>query len=120
MMEALAEGYAVINKWNPKVDLAQVSKIWQKGSVISSWLVDLSRDIFEKEDMRKVVGFVKHTGEGMWTVEVAKRLGVDARVIKASLDVRKESKNKKNQKLLRNKILALLRNRFGGHDVIRT
>lgn len=119
MMEAIAEGYAVINKWDPTIDLAQVAKIWQEGSVISSWLIDLSRDIFEKEDMKKVVGFVEHTGEGMWTVEAARRLGVDTRVIEASLDVRNESKNKKHQKLLRNKILALFRNRFGGHEVIR-
>jgi len=119
MMEAIAEGFAVINKWNPKIDLAQVSKIWQKGAVVSSWLIDLSRDIFEKEDLRKVIGYVKHTGEGAWTVQAAKKLGVDVRVIKASLQVRKESENKKNQNLFRNKVLALLRNRFGGHEVLR-
>jgi len=119
MMEAIAEGYSVINKWDSSIDLAQVSKIWQKGSVISSWLIDLARDIFEKEDLSKVIGFVKHTGEGAWTVEAANRLGVDVRVIEDSLKVRKESENKKNQNLLRNKVLALLRNRFGGHEVLK-
>ena len=119
MMEAIAEGFALIHKWNPKINLAQVAKIWRKGSVVSSWLIDLTRDIFEREDLAKVVGLVKHTGEGAWTVETAKKLGVDVRVIEAALRVRKESEKKKNQKLLRNKILALLRNRFGGHEVIR-
>ena len=63
MMEAIAEGFSVINKWNPKIDLAQVSKIWQNGSVVRSWLIDLCRDIFEKENLSKVIGFVKHTGK---------------------------------------------------------
>ncbi|OGE80516.1 MAG: hypothetical protein A2826_01620 [Candidatus Doudnabacteria bacterium RIFCSPHIGHO2_01_FULL_43_23] len=119
MMEAIAEGFAVINKWDPKINLAQVSKIWQKGSVVSSWLIDLSRDIFEKENLSKVIGYVKHTGEGAWTVTAAKKLGVDVRVIAASLQVRKESEKKINQNLFRNKVLALLRNRFGGHEVLR-
>ncbi len=119
MMEAIAEGFAVLNKWNPRLDLAEVSRIWERGSVVSSWLISLARDIFEKEDLAKIVGYVKHTGEGAWTIKVAKKLGVDVRVIEDSLKVRKESEKHKNQKLLRNKILALLRNRFGGHEVTK-
>ncbi len=119
MMEAIAEGFAVLNKWNSKLDLAEVSRIWEKGSVVSSWLISLARDIFEKEDLRKVIGFVKHTGEGEWTIKVAKKMGVDVRVIEDSFKVRKESEKPRNQKLLRNKILALLRNRFGGHEVTK-
>ena len=120
MMEAIAEGFSVINKWNSKIDLVQVSKIWQEGSVVRSWLIDLCRDIFEKEDLAKVIGYVKHTGEGQWTVDAAKKLKVDVRVIEAALKVRKESEKKGNQKLLRNKLLALMRNRFGGHEVMRS
>lgn len=119
MMEALAEGFALINKKDPRIDLAQVAKIWQQGSVISSRLVDWARDAFEKENLARVVGLVEHTGEGEWTIKVAKKLGVDVRVIKDALQVRRESAKPANQKLLRNKILALLRNRFGGHSVIR-
>ncbi|MBI4053838.1 MAG: hypothetical protein HY397_00745, partial [Candidatus Doudnabacteria bacterium] len=119
MMEAIAEGFAVLDKSGFKLNLAQVAKIWRQGSVVSSWLVELAQDIFEKEDFARVVGFVKHTGEGEWTVKVAKRLAVDVRVIADALAVRKESGEKAAQKLLRNKILALLRNRFGGHEVLK-
>lgn len=119
MMEAIAEGYSVIDKWNPDVDLIQLTKIWQNGSVVRSWLIDLMLDILEKEDLSKVIGFVKMLGEGEWTVKTAKKLGVDARVIEDSIQVRRESEKKVNQKLYRNKILALLRNRFGGHEVLR-
>jgi len=119
MMEAIAEGYGIINGWDKKIDLAEVTRIWQNGSVIRSWLIDLCRDIFEKEDLSKVVGYVHQLGEGEWTVKTAKKLGVDARVIADSLRVRNESKKVSNQKLLRNKLLALMRNRFGGHEVVR-
>lgn len=119
MMEAIAEGFAVLNRWNAKLDLAQICKIWQNGSVIRSWLIELARDIFEKENFSKIVGLVHHTGEGEWSVKVAKKLGVDVRVIEDGLKVRKESKKIANQKLFRNKLLALLRNRFGGHEVVR-
>lgn len=119
MMEAIAEGYALINKWNPKVDLAQVTKIWQQGSVVRSWLIDLILDILQKEDFSKVVGLVRMLGEGEWSVLTGKHLGVDVRVMEDAVRVRRESEQQKNQKLLRNKLLALMRNRFGGHEVIR-
>lgn len=119
MMEAIAEGFSVINKWDSKIQSAQVARIWQNGSVVRSWLIDLCREIFEQEDFSKVKGFVKHLGEGEWTVKTAKELKVDVRVIADSLKVRKESARPVNQKLFRNKLLALLRNRFGGHEVMR-
>lgn len=119
MMEAIGEGLAIINKWNSKINLAEVTRIWGKGSVVSSWLVDLARDIFEKENLNKVVGYVHHLGEGEWTIKTAKKLGVDARVIADSFQVRIESKQKRNQNKFSNKIVALLRNRFGGHEVTR-
>lgn len=117
MMEALAEGLALINKKYPRINLAQVAQIWQQGSVVSSRLVDWARDLLEKENLAHVTGLVESTGEGEWTIKVAKKLGVDVRVMKDALQVRRESKRPANQKLLRNKILVLLRNRFGGHEV---
>jgi 6-phosphogluconate dehydrogenase len=119
MMEAIAEGYGLIDRWNKRIDLAQVTKIWQNGSVIRSWLIDLCRDIFETEDLSSVIGFVKATGEGEWTVKTGRKLGADVRVIAQALKVRKESKQPQYQNLLRNKLLALMRNRFGGHEVQR-
>jgi 6-phosphogluconate dehydrogenase len=117
MMEAIAEGYAIMEASPFKVDLPQVTKIYQEGSVVRSWLIDLMADIFAKENIQATVGLVDATGEGAWTVEAAKELGVDARVIEDSLKVREESKDPKNQELFRNKILALLRKQFGGHAI---
>lgn len=117
MMEAIAEGYAVLEASEFNLDLGQVTKIYQQGSVITSWLIDLMANIFASEDIAGTKGMVAATGEGEWTVKAAKELGVDARVIEDALKVRNESQDPKNQDLFRNKILALLRKQFGGHAI---
>lgn len=117
MMEAIAEGYAVMEASPFGLDLGQVTKIYQKGSVISSWLIDLTRDIFEKEDVANTSGIIKATGEGEWTINAGKEFGVDVRVIEDSLKVRQESADIKNQNKFSNKIVALLRKQFGGHAI---
>ena len=119
MMEAIAEGYAVMQVSPFGLNLAQVSKIYQKGSVISSWLIDLTRNIFEKEDVGGTSGLIASTGEGEWTVNAGKELGVDVRVIEDALKVRKESADAKNQQKFSNKIVALLRKQFGGHGITK-
>jgi 6-phosphogluconate dehydrogenase len=115
MMEAIGEGFGVMKASNFNLDLAQITKIYQKGSVVSSWLIDLTRNIFEKENIDATSGFIDSTGEGEWTVKVAEELGVDVRVIKDSFNVRQESKDAKNQNKFSNKIVSLLRKQFGGH-----
>ena len=117
MMEAIAEGYGVLNASDFNLDLAQVSKIYQKGSVVSSWLIDLTRTVFEKEDIDATSGIIHATGEGEWTINAAKELGVDARVIEDAFKVRQESNLPENQAKFSNKIVALLRKQFGGHAV---
>lgn len=117
MMEAIAEGYAVMEASEFKPDLAKVSQIYQKGSVVSSWLIDLTRNIFEKENIESTSGVIAATGEGEWTVSTAKELGVDVRVIEDSFKVRQESNLPENQNKFSNKIVALLRKQFGGHAV---
>ncbi len=117
MMEAIAEGYSVLEASPFKLDLAQVTKIYQQGSVVRSWLVDLMADIFAKENISATNGIVKATGEGEWTVKTAEELGLDVRVIRDALEVRRESEIPENQNLFRNKILALLRKQFGGHGI---
>lgn len=119
MMEAIAEGFGILDRAPFAFDLSQVAKIWHKGAVVSSWLVDLAQDIFETENFAKIAGYIHHTGEGEWTIKEARHLGVDARVIKDAFKVRLESSRKKNQNNFSNKIVALLRNRFGGHEVTR-
>lgn len=117
MMEAIAEGYSILQASSFNLDLAQVTKIYQQGSVVTSWLIDLMADIFAKEDIAGTKGLVVGTGEGEWTVKTAQELGLDARVIADALQVRTESAQTENQDLFRNKILALLRKQFGGHAV---
>ena len=117
MMEAIAEGYGIMQASEFQPDLRLVSQIYQKGSVVSSWLIDLTRNIFEQENIEATSGLIESTGEGEWTVKTAQELGVDARVIKDAFEVRQESKDVKNQNKFSNKIVALLRKQFGGHAV---
>lgn len=117
MMEAIGEGYAVLHKSPFKYDLKAVTKIYQEGTVIRSWLIDLCYNIFADEDLENTIGRIDSTGEGEWTVKTAREFGVDARVIRDSLLVRRESIRKINWSKFSNKIVALLRKQFGGHSI---
>lgn len=117
MMEAIGEGYGVLQASDFNLDLGQVTKIYQEGSVVRSWLIDLTKNIFDNEDVANTSGLVEATGEGEWTVNAGKELGVDVRVIEDSLKVRQESADPKNQNKFSNKIVALLRKQFGGHGI---
>jgi 6-phosphogluconate dehydrogenase len=120
MMEAIAEGYAVMHASEFEFDFKQVSTIYQSGSVISSWLIDLTKNIYEHpETIESTSGAIDATGEGEWTINEAKRLGVDVRVIEDSLKVRTESKDPANKDKYSNKIVALLRQQFGGHKITK-
>jgi 6-phosphogluconate dehydrogenase len=117
MMEAIAEGYGVMHASKLNLDLKLVTKIFKQGTVIRSWLIDLVGNIFEQEDLEKTKGEIGMNGEGEWTVEAGKELGVDVRVLAEAVKVRKESKESKNQNKFSNKLVALLRKQFGGHGV---
>jgi 6-phosphogluconate dehydrogenase len=119
MMEAIAEGYGVLKASDFDLDLTQVTKIYQQGSVVRSWLIDLAANIFVHEDVDATSGVIAATGEGEWTVNTGKELGVDVRVIEDSLKVRQESVDPKNAQKYSNKIVALLRKQFGGHGVMK-
>jgi 6-phosphogluconate dehydrogenase len=117
MMEAIGEGYAVLNASQFKLNLSDVTRVYQQGSVVRSWLIDLCRNIFENEDIKNTSGKIDSNGEGEWTVKTGKELGVDVRVIADALAVRYESTNPKNQKKFSNKMVALMRKQFGGHAI---
>lgn len=117
MMEAIGEGYAVLEASPFKLNLADVTRVYQEGSVVRSWLIDLCANIFRDEDIASTIGKIDATGEGEWTVKTGRELGVDVRVIADSLEVRRESADPKNQKKFSNKIVALLRKQFGGHAI---
>lgn len=120
MMEAIAEGYGVLDASEFNLDLNQVTQIYQEGSVVKSWLIDLTKKIFESEDFEHTSGIIAATGEGEWTVKTGKELGVDVRVIEDSLKVRQESSLEQNRQKFSNKIVALLRKQFGGHGTEKT
>ncbi len=119
MMEAIAEGYAVLNASPFDLHLSQVAQIYQEGSVVRSWLIDLTKNIFDDEDVAGTSGVIAATGEGEWTVNAGKEFGVDVRVIEESLKVRQESQDPANAQKFSNKIVALLRKQFGGHGILK-
>jgi len=86
---------------------------------VRSWLIDLTKNIFDTEDVEGTSGLIEATGEGEWTVNAGKELGVDVRVIEDALKVRQESADPKNQEKFSNKIVALLRKQFGGHGITK-
>jgi 6-phosphogluconate dehydrogenase len=119
MMEAIGEGYGVLEASKFKYNLKDVTRVYQKGSVVRSWLIDLCRNIFETENLKKVKGKIDSNGEGEWTVKTGKELRVDVRVIADALKVRKESSSAKNQNKFSNKMVAFMRKQFGGHEVYK-
>lgn len=117
MMESLAEGYRVL-KDGPyqNLDLAAAGEVWQHHSVITSWLNELSRDALrENPNLDGIDGFVHESGEARWTLETAKDLGIPMPSIQASFDVRLASQ--KGDVNFATKLLAAMRNKFGGHEL---
>ena len=117
MMEAIGEGYGVLQASQFNLDLKQVTKIYQQGTVIRSWLIDLCKEIFERGDLDLIKGEIASGGEAEWMIQTAREMGIDVRVIEDSLKVREESKDQKNHNKFSNKMVALLRKHFGGHGI---
>lgn len=114
MMQALAEGFEIMKKSSYKLNLKDVAKIYNRGSVIESRLVGWLESAFELhgEELDDVSGTVAHTGEGEWTIKTAKELGLQARVIEDALQFRVDSENNPSYA---GKVLSALREQFGGH-----
>ncbi len=116
MMEAYAEGFELLMA-SPfsGMDPASVAAMWNRGSVIRSWLLELAQNAFDKDpNLEHILGVVPDSGEGRWTVEEAVRLGVPLPVISASLFKRFTSQDKNN---FGDRLSAALRREFGGHEV---
>jgi 6-phosphogluconate dehydrogenase len=116
LMEAYAEGFAILGaKTDFHLDLAQVARIWQKGSVVRSWLLDLTADALgHPEQLAHIAPFVSDSGEGRWTVFESIDLNVSAPVIALALERRIRSRETDP---LVEKLLAAMRQEFGGHAV---
>jgi len=116
LMEAYAEGFSIMKHKEPlNLDLTQVAKIWQYGSVVRSWLLDLTADALEKNpQLEGLEAYVADSGEGRWTVFEAIDLNVSAPVITESLIRRIRSREENN---FSDRMLSIMRNEFGGHAV---
>jgi 6-phosphogluconate dehydrogenase len=115
MMESLAEGYRIL-KEGPyeQIDLAAAGEVWQHHSVITSWLNQLCRDALrENPELNGIDGYVAENGEARWTLATANQLNIPMPSIQAALDVRVASQ--KGDVSFATKLLAAMRNRFGGH-----
>jgi 6-phosphogluconate dehydrogenase len=116
MMQAYAEGFTIMEtKKELGLDLPQISQIWRYGSVVRSWLLDLTADALSKNPtLEGLEAFVEDSGEGRWTVIEAIDLNVSAPVITESLMRRIRSREQNN---FTDRMLAIMRNEFGGHAV---
>jgi 6-phosphogluconate dehydrogenase len=117
LLQAYAEGYEILaaSKRFPGLDLRQIAELWQHGSVVRSWLNELAVDAFGKDArLSALKGFVADSGEGRWTVAEAIEEDVPAPVITLSLLMRLRSRQEDS---FGAKVIAALRNEFGGHAV---
>ncbi len=116
MMQAYGEGFAIMrHKTEFNLDLHQVAEIWRDGSVVQSWLLDLTAAaLAENPGLDGIAPFVADSGEGRWTVAEAIDLDVSAPVITLALLQRLQSRDTES---FSNKLLSALRNQFGGHEM---
>jgi 6-phosphogluconate dehydrogenase len=117
LLQAFAEGYEILeaSKRFPDLDLRQIAELWQHGSVVRSWLNELAVRAFAKDaDLAAIKGYVADSGEGRWTVAEAIEEDVPAPVITLSLLMRLRSRQEDS---FGAKVIAALRNEFGGHAV---
>ena len=116
MMQALAEGFALMEgKRELNLDVGAVAEMWRHGSVVRSWLLDLTAEILARDaPLTGVAPFVADSGEGRWTVNEAVEQGIPAPVLTLALMERFGSQNKS---AFTNKLLALMRQSFGGHAI---
>ncbi|WP_422012865.1 phosphogluconate dehydrogenase (NAD(+)-dependent, decarboxylating) [Reyranella sp.] len=122
LMQAYAEGFEILRKVSSEaipverrydLDLADIAEVWRRGSVVSSWLLDLtSSALAEDPALSKYSGFVEDSGEGRWTINAAIEQAVPADVLSAALYARFRSRDREGTA---NKLLSAMRHAFGGH-----
>jgi 6-phosphogluconate dehydrogenase len=122
LMQAYAEGFDIFKNADSKelpedhrfeLDLADIAEVWRRGSVVSSWLLDLTASaLAESPDLSEYTGFVQDSGEGRWTVQAAIEEAVPANVLAASLFARFRSRQ---ENTFGEKVLSAMRKKFGGH-----
>lgn len=117
MMQAIGEGFSLLHKSQYDYDLEKVAGVFNNGSVIRSWLMELTESLLSKDqDLLDIEGVIHSSGEGQWTLEEALKLKVAVPVIAQSVMVRYASED---QEKYGEKVIASLRNEFGGHEMRR-
>lgn len=113
MMQSYAEGFELLYKSPFKINLKDVSNVWQYGTVIRSWLLELIHNAFSADpQLDKIDDYVEDSGEGRWTIQAAMELNVPVQAISASLFARFRSREEESFAM---KLVAAMRNQFGGH-----
>jgi 6-phosphogluconate dehydrogenase len=122
LMQAYAEGFDIFRNANSKalpeehrfaLDLADIAELWRRGSVVTSWLLDLTASaLAESPDLSEYTGFVQDSGEGRWTIEAAIEEAVPVHVLASSLFDRFRSRQ---EHTFAEKVLSAMRFKFGGH-----
>ena len=118
MMQAYGEGFGILeaSPYSESLNYGDVAHLWNQGSVVRSWLLELAEAAFKKDaDLSEIRGYVEDSGEGRWTVQQAIETGVSAPVIALSLMQRFRSREEDSYS---DKVLAALRREFGGHAVV--
>jgi 6-phosphogluconate dehydrogenase len=123
LMQAYAEGFDILRSANQpdlpedyryEFNLADIAEVWRRGSVVSSWLLDLTAmALAESPELEAYSGFVEDSGEGRWTVMTAVEEAVPAQVLSAALSARFRSRHRPT---FADKLLSAMRRKFGGHD----
>lgn len=117
LMQAYAEGFELLHKSEYKLNLPQIANLWMQGSVVRSWLLELGASALAQDPrLEQIKGYVEDSGEGRWTIQDAIDKDVPAPIITLSLFTRFRSRQ---QESFAEKMLAALRNAFGGHAVQR-
>lgn len=116
MMQAIGEGFEILNESEFDLDHEKLANVWSHGSVIRSWLMELTRDVFAADaDLEKIKGVIASSGTGKWTLEEALELKVPTPVISAAVNVRYQSEISDSYSA---RVVAGLRHEFGGHAIV--
>lgn len=116
MMQAIAEGFDILDKSEFSIDFEKVARVWNNGAIISGYLMEMTQNAFINNDqaLSEIKSVIDSSGEGLWTAEEALRLRVSAPVITHALFNRYKSKDKES---FADKLIAAQRNEFGGHKL---
>jgi 6-phosphogluconate dehydrogenase len=117
MMQAIGEGFQIVEQSDYNFDLEKVARVWNNGSVVRSWLMEIAQEQFSKSPhLEEYRGVVAASGEAKWTVETALEMNIPVPTIATSLFVRNYSQEEDSFSA---KVVSALRNGFGGHDIVK-